>query len=94
MHRALLAVFGLSFALAGCQNDCQKVCYEMADLFDACGQDYDQSEVLDCLDENSDPDEATLAVCEDTRGNLQELLEYKSPTGDACDELTRYSDGE
>jgi len=77
-------------SLVGCRNDCQQVCLEMADLFDSCGVDYSQAELLECLEQNSEPDESTLGVCEDSLGELEELMEYKSESGDACSELEQY----
>lgn len=81
----------LALTLAGCRNDCQQVCLEMADLFDACGQDYSQDDLVQCLETYEEPDGATLLTCQDTLGELETLLEYKAGTGDACDEIGRYA---
>ena len=77
-------------ALVGCRNPCQQVCLDMADLFDTCGVEYDASEVQACLKDYRQPDEPTLAVCEETQGELEVLLEQKSPEGDVCEEISQY----
>lgn len=77
--------------LSGCRNDCQRVCAEMADLYSDCGLSYSDADLVACLDTYQAPDEETLAVCANTVGQLEEVLEYKSADGDACSELATYT---
>jgi len=44
---ATLILFG-ALALSGCNNDCQKLCAEIADYWGECGIAFGESDVADC----------------------------------------------
>lgn len=44
---ATLILFG-ALALSGCNNDCQKLCSEIADFWGECGIAFGESDVADC----------------------------------------------
>ena len=44
---ATLILFG-ALALSGCNNDCQKLCSEIADYWGECGIAFGESDVADC----------------------------------------------
>ncbi len=51
-------------ALIGCENDCQRMCREFADIYEECGLDYGDSELRDCIKEYQVPDTDLLdTVC-------------------------------
>jgi hypothetical protein len=51
-------------ALIGCENDCQRMCREFADIYEECGIDYGDSELRDCIQEYRVPDTVLLdTVC-------------------------------
>lgn len=45
--RRLFPIVAL-LALAGCKNDCQKLCDEMADFAEECGEAWDREDIKDC----------------------------------------------
>ncbi len=61
----LVATFLLSpLAMMGCENDCQQMCREFADIWEECGISYGDSELKDCLEEYRIPDQTKLdTVC-------------------------------
>ena len=52
-------------ALVGCENACQQMCREFADIYDECGYAYGDAELKDCVESNRIVDKTRLAtVCE------------------------------
>ena len=47
-------------ALAGCENACQRMCREVADVWEECGLSYGASELRDCLETYRIPDKELL----------------------------------
>ena len=91
LRRTSLLFVGMStLLLGGCRNPCQSLCGEMADAFDACGIEYSSGEVSECIEDFSVVTEDEEAVCQETRDDLETLLEMKSGEGDACEELAQY----
>jgi len=51
-------------ALVGCQNDCQQMCREFADIYEECGVTYGDAELQDCIQQYRVPDQTLLdTVC-------------------------------
>jgi len=78
MHKlpGLLVVIAFATlpALCGCENNCQQMCREFADIYEECGQSYGDSELRDCVQEYRIPDKTVLAaVCD---YGMQENEEY------------------
>jgi len=60
----LLFVLALP-ALVGCENSCQQMCREFADIYDECGFQYGDSELRDCVEANRIVDKTRLElVCD------------------------------
>jgi len=60
---ALLGLLSL-VSLTGCENDCQRMCREFADIYEECEVSYGDAELKDCLAEYRIPDQTLLdTVC-------------------------------
>ncbi len=55
-----LALLVLLPALSGCENDCQRMCHEIADVWEECGISYGDSELRDCIETYRIPDKELL----------------------------------
>lgn len=77
----------LLLAGAGCKNECQKICTDMADYAaDSCGQEFSKDEIKACVKANkrSALAEGVEDVCEETRPFLTEEW--------TCDDIAEYFD--
>ncbi len=89
----LLALTGLT----GCENDCQQMCREFADIYEECGVSYGDSELQDCLAEYRVPDQTLLdTVCSygmrtppggEYSSTLRADMAASSENGDICETL-------
>lgn len=100
--------FGLLFVLAlpalvGCENSCQQMCREFADIFDECGYQYGDSELRDCVEANRIVDKTRLElVCDygmdynhdrdrdHEMTNLRADLTFFSDDKDVCETLENW----
>jgi len=95
--RWIVVAIGMALpALIGCENACQQMCREFADIYDECGFNYGDAELKDCVQANRIVDKTRLnTVCEygmeyNTEfdaTNLRADLEASSDTGDICTTL-------
>lgn len=53
MRAHLVALLALPLALAGCKNDCQKLCDELADYADECGLEWEKEDIRECRKDQS-----------------------------------------
>jgi hypothetical protein len=93
---ALLGLFSL-VGLTGCENDCQQMCREFADIYEECGVSYGDAELSDCLAEYRIPDQTLLdTVCAygmrpppggDHTSTIRADMAASSEDGDICETL-------
>jgi len=82
MRLALLPIALL--ALAGCRNDCQKLCVAMSDYASECGYEVSKDELKACISDhaNKTTPKTERDVCAEEAPALREEW--------TCDEIARY----
>ncbi len=80
----------LALALGGCENTCQQMCHEFADIYEECGLNYGDAELRDCIEAYRVPDKALRdTVCDygmrshETHGTI--LRADLIASGSSCD---------
>jgi hypothetical protein len=89
----LVATLLLSpMVMMACENDCQQMCREFADIWEECGIAHADSELKDCIEEYRIPDKTKLeTVCEygmrqhEEHGTIMRAdMVASADTGDIC----------
>lgn len=82
--RTIIAIAAMG--LSGCNNACQQVCVRMANYAEDCGITVSDSEIKECIDENSSAESDLRATCRQY-GDASAIRQEWT-----CDELQEYWD--
>ena len=78
-------ILGITILLAGCRNECQQLCLDMADYAESdCKKPFPDNQVKACQDKYASAVEQTLDACETYRPTLKEEW--------TCDDIKQYFD--
>ncbi len=92
--KGIVALMGIvllaGLCLAGCENTCQQMCNEFADIYDECGVGFGDTELRDCIETYRVPDKVLRdTVCDygmrshETHGTI--LRADLIASGSSCD---------